>query len=54
MIVMTKAWMDECARTGEEPSEASARKALAGNLCRCTGYGKILASALAAREGASA
>jgi carbon-monoxide dehydrogenase small subunit len=26
------------------PSEAEVREALAGNLCRCTGYEKILAA----------
>ena len=48
LILMTRAWLRECERRGEEPSEEQARKALAGNLCRCTGYGKVLASALAA------
>jgi len=50
MIVMTRAWLAECAQRGAPIDEASARKALAGNLCRCTGYGKILASALAASK----
>jgi len=52
MIVMTKAWIDACRRDGVEPDEDGARVALAGNLCRCTGYGAIVAAALAyARDG---
>ncbi|HTF90401.1 MAG TPA: (2Fe-2S)-binding protein [Planctomycetota bacterium] len=48
MIVMTRAWLEACERNRATPDLESARKALAGNLCRCTGYAKILASALAA------
>ena len=29
-------------RDNPEPSEAEIREALSGNLCRCTGYGKIV------------
>ncbi len=37
-------------RRNPDPSEAEVREALSGNLCRCTGYGKVLeAVALAAR-----
>ncbi len=50
MIVMTRAWIRACAERDEEPTLAGARRALAGNLCRCTGYGKILSAALAAAE----
>ncbi|GIW12214.1 MAG: oxidoreductase [Dehalococcoidia bacterium] len=32
------------------PSEETIRSALAGNLCRCTGYGKIVDAVLAAAE----
>lgn len=38
-------------RENPEPTEAEVREALSGNLCRCTGYGKILeAVQRAARE----
>jgi aerobic-type carbon monoxide dehydrogenase small subunit (CoxS/CutS family) len=31
-----------------DPSEAQVRDAISGNICRCTGYQSIVASALAA------
>lgn len=49
MIVSVKALLDEHA----EPSEEQIEEALAGNLCRCTGYGSIRRSvsrAIAARR----
>src|SRR6266478_8692010 len=50
MILSAKAYLDEHPR----PSEAQVREALAGNLCRCTGYQKIVdADRLAAPVGAS-
>lgn len=47
MILSAKAYLDECPEAGE----TGIREALAGNLCRCTGYQKIAdAVAAAARE----
>ena len=38
MILAARAYLDE----NPTPSEAEVREALAGNLCRCTGYQKIV------------
>ena len=37
-----------------DPSEERARIALAGNLCRCTGYSAVVKALVAAREGGGA
>ena len=44
MILAAKAYLDE----HPAPSEAEVREALAGNLCRCTGYQRIVDAVLAA------
>ena len=40
MILSAKALLDE----NPHPSEAEIRRAISGNLCRCTGYAKIVAA----------
>jgi carbon-monoxide dehydrogenase small subunit len=37
-------------RANPEPSDAEIKEALAGNICRCTGYGKILEAVHRAAE----
>ncbi|MBI1735913.1 MAG: (2Fe-2S)-binding protein [Candidatus Rokubacteria bacterium] len=46
MILSAKAYLEET----PAPTEAEVREALAGNLCRCTGYQKIVQAVLAAAE----
>ncbi|MFC1894119.1 (2Fe-2S)-binding protein, partial [Chloroflexota bacterium] len=46
MIMATKALLDE----NPTPTEEEVREALRGNLCRCTGYVKIVEAVLAASE----
>ena len=46
MILSAKALLDE----NPEPSEEDVRRAIVGNLCRCTGYTKIVEAILASTE----
>lgn len=46
MILSAKALLEE----NPSPSEGEIKTALAGNLCRCTGYKKIVAAVLAASQ----
>jgi len=48
MILAAKAYLDE----HPSPSEDAVREALAGNLCRCTGYQKIAEAVLSAARAA--
>ena len=46
MILVTKALLDE----NPHPTEQEAREAIAGNVCRCTGYAKTVEAMLAAAD----
>lgn len=46
MILSAKAFLDE----NPTPSEEQVREAIAGNLCRCTGYVKIVEAIMAAAD----
>jgi carbon-monoxide dehydrogenase small subunit len=46
MIISAKALLDE----NPDPTEDEVRHALQGNLCRCTGYVKIIEAILAVKE----
>jgi carbon-monoxide dehydrogenase small subunit len=47
MIMMSKAFLDE----NPHPTEMEVREAIAGNLCRCTGYLKIVDAITAVSRG---
>ena len=49
MILSAKAFLEDC----PDSTEAEVREALAGNLCRCTGYQKIADAVLAAARPSS-
>ena len=46
MILTTKALLEE----NPSPTEQEARQAISGNVCRCTGYAKIVEATLKAAE----
>lgn len=46
MIITAKALLDE----NPKPTEQQVRQAISGNLCRCSGYGKVLEAIKAASE----
>ncbi|MFB3886485.1 MAG: (2Fe-2S)-binding protein [Thermodesulfobacteriota bacterium] len=47
MILSAKALLDK----NSSPSEEDVKSAIAGNLCRCTGYNKIVEAIMAASKG---
>ncbi len=49
MIMSAKALLDENPR----PTEEEVKAGLQGNICRCTGYNKIVAAVVAASEGSA-
>jgi aerobic carbon-monoxide dehydrogenase small subunit len=49
VIMSSKVLLDN----NPNPSEVDIKEALAGNICRCTGYGKIIESILAAAKAKS-
>ncbi len=46
MIMTAKAFLD----VNPKPTEDEVRDAISGNLCRCTGYSKIVSAILASAE----
>jgi len=46
MMMTAKAFLDRC----PEPTEEEVKMALSGNLCRCTGYRKIIEAVLAVAQ----
>ena len=46
MIMVAKGFLDK----NPQPTEAEAKRAIAGNLCRCTGYFQIIDAVLKAAE----
>jgi carbon-monoxide dehydrogenase small subunit len=46
MILTSKALLDE----NPDPKEEDVKKSLSGNLCRCTGYAKIIEATMAAAK----
>ncbi len=47
LVLSAKAFLDATPR----PTEAEVRRAIAGNLCRCTGYDKVVRAIMAAGQG---
>lgn len=50
IVMTTKAFSDKCKEEGVVPTRDEVKKSLEGNLCRCTGYTKIIDAAEAVYE----
>jgi len=50
MVMTTKAFSDKLIEAGITPTREEVKKSLEGNLCRCTGYTKIIDAAEAVYE----
>ena len=50
MVLTTKAYSDKMKSLGKTPTRDEVKKSLEGNLCRCTGYVKIIDAAEAVYE----
>ncbi len=51
IVLATTAFSDKCISEGIRPTRDEVKKSLEGNLCRCTGYVKIIDAAEAVYEG---
>jgi carbon-monoxide dehydrogenase small subunit len=45
VVMTTKSFSDKCKAEGRIPTREEVKKSLEGNLCRCTGYTKIIDAA---------
>tara|TARA_B100000959_G_C14568304_1_gene454688 strand:- start:312 stop:605 length:294 start_codon:yes stop_codon:yes gene_type:complete len=50
MVMATKAFSDKCKSEGLVPDREQLKKSIEGNLCRCTGYIKIIDAAVAVNK----
>jgi carbon-monoxide dehydrogenase small subunit len=51
MLISAHALLERCKRSSAHPTEEEIKEALVGNLCRCTGYLRIIQAVQAAAEG---